>query len=210
MIDTKLPNGDEINSCWAWKGDPKFHLEQAAVQAVEDGLHITPWTLIEVTCKTNLCMNTKHMKFHAPRKLYYPNRICIYCGRSGNTKDHLMPKAVSGLALRKYVLTVPACGECNNIINDTVAYSITERRRIAHAGIRKKYRKALNVHPYTDEEIEEFGHMLQTVILAGKHNKQLILERLSWPNDDTYDIRYLEQSGISDPYALGLITHVES
>jgi hypothetical protein len=121
-----------------------------------------------------------------------------------------MPKAISGIALRKYVLTVPSCGQCNSLISDTVAYSITERRRIAHAAIRKKYRKALNVYEYTDDEIKEFGHILQSVIIAGKHNKQLILDRLAWPNDETYDLRYLEQSGIGDPYALGLITSTEN
>ena len=206
MISTKLPEDDPANECWAWKGEAEFYQEQAAVQAIEDGHRITPWTIIETTCKTVGCMNSKHMLFHAPKKLRYPHGICIYCGRTGGTRDHLMPRAISGEALRKHVLTVPCCGECNSLIGATVAYSITERRRIAHAGIRKKHRKKLAVHEYTEEEIQEFGHIIQAVIIAGKHNKQIILERLAWPADETYDIRYLEQSGIGDPYALGLIT----
>lgn len=199
-------NEPEETTCWEWKGNPELHQEQAAVQAVEDGHHIMPWTTIETICETKHCLNTRHMLFHAPRKLHYPYGICIYCGRAGHTKDHLMPKSTSGSSLRKYVLTVPACGECNSLINDTVAFSITERRMVAHARMRKKHAKKLRAFDYSPEEIEEFGHTLKSVILSGQHDKRAILDRLAWPDDETYDPRYLDQSGIDDPHALGLVT----
>ena len=117
-----------------------------------------------------------------------------------------MPKTVTGEAVRRKVLTVPACRECNSLINDSPVYSITERRSIAHKGIRRKYKKQLAVFDYSPEEISEFGHALRTAILAAKQNKEIILARLAWPEDTTYDMRYLGHSGIDDPYALGLIT----
>ena len=35
--------------------------------------------------------------------------------------------------------------------------------------------------------------------------RRSILDRLAWPPDPTYDERAFQQSGIPDPYALGLL-----
>jgi hypothetical protein len=191
--------------CWSWKGHPQYYQEQAAMVAVEAGVQIMPWCWIETTCGTPMCMEADHLLVHAPNRLEYPNGGCIYCGRPSGTRDHLLPVTSTGKALRRHILTVPACAECNSFIGDKHAPSITARRAIAKAGIRKKYKRKLNVHPYTDEEVAEFGPGLRPTILRAASEKQKILDRLAFPDDITYDIRYLGKSGIDDPYALGLL-----
>ena len=201
MISTKATEA----TCWAWKRNPDHYQEQAAMVAVEAGIQIMPWCWIEPNCGTSMCMEPQHLLIHAPDRLEYPYGICIYCGRSAGTRDHLLPVATTGRAVRKNVLTVPACGECNSLIGARHAPSITARRAVAKAGIRRKYKRKLNAYEYTDEEIKEFGPGLRPTILRAASDKDRILERLRFPDDITYDIRYLGKSGIDDPYALGLL-----
>lgn len=153
-------------------------------------------------------MERRHFLIHSPTKLEYPHGICIYCGRPAGTRDHLLPVTNTGVALRRHVLTVPACGECNSIISDRYAPSITARRAVAKAGIRRKHRRKLDVYEYTDKEIEEFGPGLKPTILRAASEKQRVLDRLSYPDDLTFDLRYLGKSGIDDPYAMGLLVAI--
>lgn len=175
------------------------------MSAIEAGITVMPWCWIETTCRTRLCMDPAHILVHAPAKIMYPYGLCIYCGTPGWTKDHLLPVGLTGRAVRKHVLTVPACGECNSLIGASYAPSITERREIAKAGIRRKYGRKLSAHEYSNEEMEEFGPGLRPTILRARSDKQAIVERLEFPADPTFDLRYLGMSGIDDPYALGLL-----
>jgi len=192
-------------ACWTWKGDAGHYQEQAAMAAIEAGVTIMPWCWIETNCGTARCMEPAHMVIHAPEKLHYPYGLCIYCGGPGWTKDHLLPVGFTGEGNRRHVLTVPACGECNSLIGASYAPSITERREIAKAGIRRKYKRRLIAHEYTKEEVAEFGPGLRPTILRAQSDKRAVIERLEFPDDPTYDLRYLGMSGIDDPYALGLI-----
>jgi len=191
--------------CLTWRGKPEHYQEQAAIAAVESGLSIMPWCWIETDCGDALCMEPGHMIIRRPQRLEYPYGLCIYCGEPGWTKDHLLPVGITGVALRKHVLTVPACGECNSLIGDTYATSITERRSIAKNGLRKKHWRKISSHEYSEEEIAEFGPGLRPTIIRAKQDRAAILVRLAFPDDSTYDLRYLGKSGIDDPYALGLI-----
>lgn len=200
-----MKTSTEPQTCWSWKGRPEHYQEQAAMVAVESGIYIMPWCWIEPSCKTEMCMEPTHFLIHAPARLEYPYGICIYCGRSAGTRDHLLPVSTTGRALRRHVLTVPSCGECNSFIGSRYAPSITARRAIAKAGIRKKYKRRLNIHEYSEEEIAEFGPGLRPTILRAASEKQKVLDRLSYPDDLTFDLRYLGRSGIDDPYAIGLL-----
>lgn len=198
-------HSDEENSCWAWKGDSRHWQEQAAMVMIESGSKFMPWSWIELTCKTALCMNTEHMVTKAPQKLAYPRGVCVYCGATAWTKDHILPVTLTGEAIRRHVLVVPSCGECNSIINDKYAPSITERREIATRGLRKKYRKVLNAHHYTDEEVAEFGPGLRPTIIKARGERAYAQDRINFPEDPTFDLRHLEQSGIEDPYLFGML-----
>src|SRR5438105_792530 len=53
-----------------------------------------------------------HMAKQRPRRI----RSCAYCGRSlPVTRDHVVPKCLFGEPLPKFLVTVPACDDCNNL-----------------------------------------------------------------------------------------------
>lgn len=116
-----------------------------------------------------------------------------------------LPKTLTGIADRKYVLTVPACGQCNSIINDKGTASITVRRQIAHDGIRRIHARQLRTQDWSSRQLHEFGPLMRIHVERAMAKKAVILDRLSWPGDPSYDFRALEQSGIPDPYATGLL-----
>lgn len=195
----------ETKECLTWRGRPEHYQEQASIAAVEGGISIAPWCWIETDCGDRFCIEPDHLIIRRPQRLEYPYGICTYCGEPGWTKDHLLPITTSGAGARRHVLTVPACGECNSLINDAYAPSITELRTIAKNGIRKKHWRKVSVHEYSDEEIAEFGPGLRPTLIRARQDRAAILERLAFPDDTTYDLRYLGKSGIDDPYAMCLI-----
>lgn len=204
---TEAPVGNwkDEPKCLPWRGKPEHYQEQAAIAAVEGGIGIMPWCWIETDCGNPLCIESTHLLIRRPQRLEYPYAICVYCGQAAWTKDHLLPVGATGVALRRHVLTVPACSECNTLIGASYAPSITERRAIAKAKLRKKHWKKITAYEYSDEEIREFGPGLRPTIIRAKAEKEAILERLAFPEDMTFDLRYLGKSGIDDPYALGLL-----
>lgn len=195
-----------VNTCEPFEGRPiKYQAEAAHLMWVETGQQPASWAWIDTTCGT-ACLNVDHMTMQAPRQLAYPRRVCIYCGRSAGTVDHLLPRQWSGEAKRTYVATVPACGTCNNALNDTLTWSITERRMICHYRLRRKFRKALSVVEYGPSDVAKFEGALRKEVLDGMARKRIIDAMLAWPEHDPgYDLRACQKSGIEDPYAVGLI-----
>ncbi|HKU31185.1 MAG TPA: hypothetical protein VJQ60_11915 [Arthrobacter sp.] len=193
-------------SCEAWwHGDPAKYQKEAAMAAVAGGITVSPWNWIESTCGNAMCLEPKHMILRKPQRLLYPSGVCVYCGEYADTRDHLLPVTYTGAAVRRHVLTVPACRQCNSLIGDAYAPSITERRAIAHNGLRRKYFKLLQSYDFTDEELEDFGHAMKSSVIRAGQEKQTLLRRLEFPGGIDYDIHYLSSSGIEDPYAFGLI-----
>jgi hypothetical protein len=100
---------------------------------------------------------------------------------------------------------VPACNECNTLLNDTLTWSITERRALAKERVQRKHARILATPDRSEEELIEHGHTLQTQLRAYQEQKKHLLLRLSFPDDPFYDQRYLEKSGIENAYASGLL-----
>lgn len=203
------PNEPDVSDVFcpgpSWAGDPGEYQEQAALTAVAAGLTVMPWYWVETTCGSKSCLDVKHMFFRRPQRLLYPAGVCVYCGEYADTRDHLLPVTYTGRAVRRHVLTVPACRQCNSFIGDASAPSITERRAIAHSSLRRKRFRVLQSFDYTDDELEEFGLTMRSSVLRARVEKDRLLKRLAFPGDDTYDLEYLALSGIEEPYAFGLL-----
>lgn len=196
-----------MEKCVVWQGDSK-HYQQEAVER-----YVYVWqaplgaySFVRTTCGERFCLNVDHMQIVRPRKLEYPYGVCVYCGVRGSTRDHIEPKTWTGSAARAFVVTVPSCGECNSMINDSFAPTIPERREIAHTRIRKKYKRILNYQDYSEEEINEFEGMLREAVISGLEDKKVIQARLAWPEDSTYDLRALEKSGLTQEECFDLLT----
>ncbi len=163
------------------------------------------WSWVTVTCATRNCLNPYHLELKSPLKLAYPYGVCIYCGRTAGTKDHLLPRYWSGASKRAYVVTVPACGTCNSLLSDTLTWSITERRAICHIRFRRHFRKVLRTVEYGPSDLAEFGDSLRAFVVDGMNQKAEVLRCLEWPGDPGYDARACAKSGIPDAYEIGLL-----
>lgn len=194
------------NTCIPFDGRPVSY-QAAALHAhyVETGMLPNSWSWVTTTCGT-ACLKPGHMQITAPKKLGYAANVCIYCGRPGYTEDHLLPRRWSGDASRTFVVTVPSCGTCNSVINDTMTWSITERRILCHYRLRRKYRKALSVIEFGPEGLAQFEGALRAEVIAGMERKAEVEAMLRWPEHDPgYDLRACQKAGIEDPYASGLL-----
>ncbi len=197
------------DECRPWTGDEGAYQERAATALfVERAVTVHPWHWISTNCGEPTCLLPEHLVATAPQHLAYPYRLCVYCGLSGYTRDHLLPMTVTGRAARRHVLTVPACRECNSVIGDRRVANITVRRSYAQQGIRRKYRRALRTLDWTNEQLNEFGPTLRSCAIKALEVKRITLGRLAWPWDVSYDLRALELSGIEDPFATGILGDV--
>jgi hypothetical protein len=196
---------DVWGRCRPYRGHPAKYQEAAAhAYYVETSMQAHTWEWVSTTCKTD-CLNPDHMRFAAPRTLGYAANVCIYCGRSAWTKDHLLPRYWSGDSGRRFVVTVPACQTCNSTLRDTLTWSLTERRKVCHIRLRKHFRKVLKTVEFGPSDLEEFGPTLRAYIEESMAKKAEVLRMLAWPEDPGYDARACHKAGIDDPYELGLV-----
>jgi len=165
---------------------------------------LQPWAWILTTCG-NWCLNPAHMFTQVPTKIAYPPGVCVYCGNPAGTKDHLLPRTMTGDARRQFVAVVPSCGFCNSAIGTFPEHNITKRRDLAHKVLRRKKHKILYAMDWTDSELRKLGPHLRRAMEGFKADRELTEARLSWPEDPLYDLAAFQRSGIEDPIALGLI-----
>lgn len=187
--------------CDPWRGPKEwFQYEARKVLELTDR-HL--W--IVNTCPTEMCLCHYHLKTLQATPLDYLSGVCVYCGLSANTKDHLIPRGWSGETARSFVLTVPSCRECNAFISDKWAPTITERRTIAQDRIKSKYRAALRVHRFTKEDLAEMGPNLRSMVDAKHAIAEVVRDRLAWPPYEGFDFGACVRAGFEDPYEAGLL-----
>jgi 5-methylcytosine-specific restriction endonuclease McrA len=197
-VPTAPPTAQKPAECIPFDGPETKWRERAVTRCwIELGIDHARLGWPTPQCVTPLCMNLEHLAWEAPTKLEYPDGICVYCGVIAGTKDHLLPRTWTGEAIRKNVLTVPACGECNSAIGDR------------YAPIFKRKRRIINIPPWSKAEIAEMGHTLRSSIEKGLHDQKLTLARLAWPDDPDYDLRAMQLSGIENPYEAGILDEPE-
>ena len=112
---------------------------------------------------------------------------CYYCGDRATGIDHVPPLATrasllnSGISLDQYIIKdVPACKECNCSIGAQAPFSLVDRKVIAKKHLRRKYRKVLEIPPWTKEEIGQLGYNLQRKIQGSLLLQEQIRYRLTW------------------------------
>ena len=188
-----------------WEGNPDVHDDHVWNEVMSSGRIVKPWDWFEVICDEPMCLLVEHIRVNTPTRLEYPPQVCTYCGIRSGTRDHLVTKVWSGLADRKWVLTVPACAECNGLIGADACTSIDGRRAIAKKKLRKRRKRQLNYQILTEDDLEEYGPGLRPLMREASNERLMIEYRLAWPTDPFYDLRYLEKSGIPDPVSTGLL-----
>lgn len=198
--DTTEPPPGNPGGCDPWRGPREwFQYEARKVLLADRHLWLTN------CCNTSMCLTGTHLVTLRPEPLDYMSGICVYCGLSADTKDHLIPRGWSGDTSRSFVLTVPACRQCNSFIGDKWAPTITERRVVAQKRIKSKYRDALRVHRFSIADLEEMGPNLRSMVDAKYAIAEVVRSRLAWPPYEDYDFGACMRAGFPDPYEAGLL-----
>lgn len=97
---------------------------------------------------------------------------CWYCGELAASRDHVKPQSATN-SVKSF--TVPCCRHCNSVLGDIALYSDAERGRYIANRLIEKLKECADPE-WEDNEIEELGYNLKTVVLRTiKH--RLILER---------------------------------
>jgi hypothetical protein len=188
-----------------WKGNPRqYQLEAQGRYAEHHAKAVLPWSWVTTGCGVDQCLNPECMTLHAARKIRYPWGLCVYCGQSAATKDHLLPRPATGDTLRHLVAVVPACGNCNSRISDHPSPNVAERRKVAQLSIERSHKRLLLRGIRGPAELRELGPLLRSTAVKNNRLYEVVRSRLAWPDDPFYDLRAFEKSGIPDPVALGM------
>jgi hypothetical protein len=124
----------------------------------------------------------------------YESGVCVYCGETADTVDHLLPKPWTGGTARKYVPVVPACRECNSTLGAIFLPDVQERRTEVHRRYRRKYRRALSMVVLHDDALDDFGPNIRLTVVRLHEEHYRALRRLSWPVDPSYDAEAWEHA----------------
>jgi hypothetical protein len=206
VLRPTLIGGEWDQPCKPWDGRPADYGTRAVIAAQNRLGRALPWVNAEPVCGTPLCLTDAHLALHIPRRIAYPQWTCIYCGVPADTKDHLLPRTVTGDALRKFVAVVPSCRSCNSSIGDRIGHRVTQRRQAAHDHIRSSNARYLKLPAmWPEAALAELGPNLRRRIEAGLKLADIAQARLAWPEDPDYDRRAFEKSGFDDPVAMDLL-----
>lgn len=75
---------------------------------------------------------------------------------------------------------VPACRECNSLLNNNGSTTVMQRKIFIKGRLRKRYAKYLEMGRWEQEELEELGWGLRTVVESGASIKEWVQRRLAW------------------------------
>lgn len=191
---------------WSWTGSKHWYQRRAQHAWLFDnpGHPFRPWAWVVTSCGTEMCMNVDCMKVLSPIRIAYPAGVCVYCGDVAGTMDHLLPQPFTGSAIRRSVAVVPACASCNSALGATFAPTVPERRKIAQDRLRRRKRKLLESPVISSKDLDQMGHSLRQAAIKRNAERDRVRAQLTWPDDQMYDRRAFEKSGIDDPETLGL------
>lgn len=100
-----------------------LYLEKAEIVEAHDGVYIRSASGQEIWPMPKILRLIRHVKLamdkmHGPPQvtkrgiLFRDNHTCAYCGKHGNTVDHVRPRSKGGKST--WTNLVAACKECNN------------------------------------------------------------------------------------------------
>lgn len=115
---------------------------------------------------------------------------CTYCGVVAQSVDHTVPRWLLRRAegadinlSRLFLLqrwTVPSCIECNSSLGNRIFRTLGERRKFAHAHIRRKYASYLRIPNWTNEELAAVAPSMAQSISDALRVRDWVRKRLAW------------------------------
>lgn len=98
---------------------------------------------------------------------------CWYCGERAETIEHIFPQKHGNGSGD----TVKACRECNSALGAFAPTSVEERCIHLAQRLRKRYQLDKPIPEWSDDEIAELGHNLQSAVRGKIHERQRAVER---------------------------------
>jgi 5-methylcytosine-specific restriction endonuclease McrA len=97
---------------------------------------------------------------------------CWYCGVPSDTIDHIPPRKIRDFLVERKMTQYPfvelwACRECNLLLGARTIWDVHRRKAFIKKALKRKYRRYLNIPPWSDAEISRLGPGLQPVVLHG-------------------------------------------
>jgi hypothetical protein len=119
--------------------------------------------------------------------LYYSaegcSNKCIYCGApNASTKDHVPPITVAAsLPVDDLppLLLYPCCEECNSLLGDRFLLTVEERSDFIAGALRKRYARALKQAHFEEDELEEFGPGLRSMLQTTQRVGDVVRQRIA-------------------------------
>lgn len=123
-------------------------------------------------------------EFSAP----YGEYTCVYCGEVADTVDHAPALwavharlSVTGATHINGCRKFPACRECNGTLGACVESAMTDRRRICHKRLRRRYARILAIPQWDEADLLELKPTLQQVVRVGINQRERMKLRLRFP-----------------------------
>jgi len=109
---------------------------------------------------------------------------CTYCGDPASSMDHVVPVSWGQVSRKGASYSrrkvVPSCSECNNTLGNIKKHTVADRAEYLLDRYLFKYNKILCCPKWTDEEIEELGYNLKTIILQQNMHQKILEQRMTW------------------------------
>jgi hypothetical protein len=83
-------------------------------------------------------------------------------------------------------ITVPACLDCNMMLNDHAVYTIDKRKAWVAQRLPRRFRKLLATAEWSASELAALGSTLRSGVLGAIDGKARILARINFANNDAF------------------------
>ena len=116
--------------------------------------------------------NRKRAEIVLPAYAHVPGRLCVYCGQSPETKDHVPAVSTAWAFGTDYfrsrgipLLVYPSCQECNSTLGAfSSRFDLKGRAIYVYEKYRKKYARVIEQLEWEEEELEELDYSLRSYI----------------------------------------------
>lgn len=109
---------------------------------------------------------------------------CMYCGMSAQERDHVVPHSYAQAEgqTRNWHLSkvVPACTECNHLLNNLFHTTIATRALFIAGRLKARYKKLLASPDWNEDELAELGESLRGHVKGEQSKKKLINVRIEY------------------------------
>ena len=102
---------------------------------------------------------------------------CIYCGKLGQSKDHIPPVSYSDYFDEERII-VRSCLLCNSLLGNKILLTILERCDYLLIRYHKRFKSTLSLPIWTESEIDELTGKLRVKVVMGLKKKKYIEEKI--------------------------------